>query len=58
MKITENEVEVAKRQTVIAAIVVVVVVAVILLPSSFFPLRTVIQSSAPAVLLSARRYGA
>lgn len=36
MKITENEVEVAKRQTVIAAIVVVVVVvAVILLPSSF-----------------------
>lgn len=47
MKITENEVEVAKRQTVIAAVVIVVAVvvvvvaaacaaAVILLPFCFF----------------------
>lgn len=52
MKITENEVEVAKRHTVIAAIVVVVVVvAVILLPSFFFPFAhcySVISARSPA----------
>lgn len=45
MKITENEVEVAKRQTVIAAIVVVV----ILLPSFFFArCYSVISARSPA----------
>lgn len=46
MKITENEVEVAKHQTVIAAIVVVVV---ILLPSFFFArCYSVISARSPA----------
>lgn len=49
MKITENEVEVAKHQSVIAAIVVVILL--------LFCLCVVILSSEPAVLLSARRYG-
>lgn len=49
MKITENEVEVAKRQTVIAAIVVVVVVIVILLPSfSFVRCYSVVSARSPA----------
>lgn len=49
MKITENEVEVAKRQTVIAAIVAAVVVVVILPPSfSLARCYSVISARSPA----------
>lgn len=54
MKITETEVEVAKRHTVIAAIVVVVVV--ILLPSFSFARRySVISARSPAQRSATRR---
>lgn len=51
MKITENEVEVAKHQSVIVPIVV------LLLFVCGDGVRVVIPSSAPPVLLRRRRYG-